>query len=157
MGPDNALNQSQIGSFVAANLPGTGPSGGCYDRGGAEEQHLLAAFIEGLAQESWSTGNIGLWGRGFDGTTEWEAAIHAPPHLRTLISGGAVTDHYDYVYEDGAAYSWYGPYYLADNYAYYGLGVDLVNVPPGANVNPNAAQRVERPATFGVACQRYGH
>lgn len=113
------LNQSSTGlfvahgfAFVAASVPGTGQSGGCFDLGGRREQTVMAEFIDWVGAQPWSNGNVGMYGASYDGTTQWMAAIHAPEALRTIVPWVSITDFYEYEYLDGASFAWWGPFFL---------------------------------------------
>lgn len=76
------------------NVRGTGNSGGCFDWFGAREQRDQYQLVEWLGTRSWSNGNVGMMGLSYHGTTPWEAAIQNPPHLKTIIPSGIVSDPY---------------------------------------------------------------
>lgn len=135
-----ALNQSSTGIFVshgfayvAASVPGTGKSGGCFEIGGEFEQRVMAEFIDWVAQEPWSNGRVGMHGGSYDGTTQWMAAIEAPDSLVTIVPWVAISDMYEYMYQDGAPYAWWGPLFVP----YYLLEVGWGLNPYGMFQNPN--------------------
>jgi X-Pro dipeptidyl-peptidase len=99
-------------AYVAASVPGTGHSGGCFELGGRHEQTVMAEFIDWVGTQPWSNGNVGMAGGSYDGTTQWMAAIHHPEHLKTIVPHVSITDMYNYEYQDGAPYAWWGPYFL---------------------------------------------
>lgn len=76
------------------NVRGTGNSGGCFTWFGPDEQKDQAFLVEWLAAQSWSNGNVGMMGLSYDGTTPWEAAIENPPHLKTIVTAGMISDPY---------------------------------------------------------------
>jgi uncharacterized protein len=76
------------------NVRGTGNSGGCFDWFGAREQRDQYELVEWLGTRPWSNGNVGMMGLSYHGTTPWEAAIQNPPHLRTIVPAGIVSDAY---------------------------------------------------------------
>ncbi len=41
--------------------------------------------IEWCAAQAWSNGNVGTIGASYPGRIQWLAALHQPPHLRTMI------------------------------------------------------------------------
>jgi predicted acyl esterase len=135
-----ALNQSSTGLFlahgfayVAAAVPGTGKSGGCFEIGGHAEQRVMAEFIDWVAEQSWSNGRIGMHGGSYDGTTQWMAAVEAPESLVTIVPWVAIADMYEYMYQDGAPYAWWGPLFVP----YYLLEVGWGLNPYGMFGNPN--------------------
>ncbi|MHB8634376.1 MAG: CocE/NonD family hydrolase [Thermoplasmatota archaeon] len=138
------LNQTSVGllvahgfAYVAASVPGTGHSSGCFEMGGLHEQTVMAQFIDWVGNASWSNGNVGMAGGSYDGTTQWMAAIHAPRHLRTIVPHVSITDMYDYEYQDGAPYAWWGPYFEPYYNLLVGMDIDPFNVPPSANPQPD--------------------
>lgn len=76
------------------NVRGTGNSGGCFSWFGAAEQKDQAFLVEWLAARPWSNGNVGMMGLSYHGTTPWAAAIHNPPHLKTIVTAGMISDPY---------------------------------------------------------------
>ena len=141
-----AFNETGVGTllahgfaYVAASVPGTGGSGGCFEMGGRHEQTVMAEFIDWVGEQPWSNGNVGMTGGSYDGTTQWMAAIHAPRHLRTIVPAVSITDFYEYEYQDGAPYAWWGPYFTTHYYLLVGLNVNGFDVPPGV---PNPQPQV---------------
>lgn len=127
-------------AYVAASVPGTGQSGGCFELGGRHEQTVMAEFIDWAGEQPWSNGNVGMVGGSYDGTTQWMAAIHQPKHLKTIVPWISITDMYNYEYQDGAPFSWHGPYFVPHYLMLVGFGYDPVfsdptsppqGVPPG--------------------------
>jgi hypothetical protein len=76
------------------NVRGSGNSGGCFDWFGPNEQRDQAFLVEWLAARPWSNGRVGMMGLSYHGTTPWEAAIHNPPHLKTIVVAGMISDAY---------------------------------------------------------------
>jgi len=110
-------------AYVAANVPGTGDSSGCFEIGGADEQRELAEFVDWIGEQPWSNGNVGVMGVSYDGTTPWEVAIGAPKHLKTIVPIEGISDFYRYEYQDGAPYYLQGPtfyprYWVDESFGY---------------------------------------
>jgi X-Pro dipeptidyl-peptidase len=70
---------------------GTGLSGGCNDFMGVGEQGDLDAMVTWLGEQPWSNGNVGMIGKSYDGSTPWEVAQFANPHLKTIVPLNGVT------------------------------------------------------------------
>ena len=72
---------------------GTGKSTHCQDVKGLGEQIGIQAAVHWLGEQNWSNGNVGLMGKSYAGTTNWEAAQNPSPHLKTIvpISGSIVS------------------------------------------------------------------
>ena len=64
---------------------GTGKSTHCQDVKGRGEQIGIDAAVRWLGEQTWSNGNVGLMGKSYAGTTNWEAAQFDNPHLKTIV------------------------------------------------------------------------
>ncbi len=64
---------------------GTGQSTHCQDVKGLGEQVGIQAAVEWLGTQSWSNGHVGLMGKSYAGTTNWEAAQNPSEHLKTIV------------------------------------------------------------------------
>ncbi len=64
---------------------GSGKSTHCQDVKGLGEQVGIQAAVEWLGQQEWSNGNVGLMGKSYAGTTNWEAAQNPSEHLKTIV------------------------------------------------------------------------
>lgn len=58
--------------------------------------------VEWCAAQPWSTGNVGMVGRSYLGTTPWLAAMARPPSLKAIATGITAADVYAWAYQDGA-------------------------------------------------------
>ncbi len=56
---------------------------------------------EWLADQSWSDGNIGMWGRSYLAITQLLCASRQPPHLKAIFPEMAWWDAYDVLYPGG--------------------------------------------------------
>ena len=70
---------AQISTF------GTGQSTHCQDVKGLGEQIGIQAAVQWLGEQEWSNGNVGLMGKSYAGTTNWEAAQNPSEHLKTIV------------------------------------------------------------------------
>ena len=70
---------AQISTF------GTGKSTHCQDVKGLGEQTGIQAAVHWLGEQEWSNGNVGLMGKSYAGTTNWEAAQNPSEHLKTIV------------------------------------------------------------------------
>ncbi len=70
---------AQISTF------GSGQSTHCQDVKGLGEQVGIQAAVEWLGTQDWSNGNVGLMGKSYAGTTNWEAAQNPSEHLKTIV------------------------------------------------------------------------
>jgi predicted acyl esterase len=64
---------------------GTGESTHCQDVKGLGEQTGIQAVVDWLGVQEWSNGNVGLMGKSYAGTTNWEAAQQPSEHLKTIV------------------------------------------------------------------------
>jgi putative CocE/NonD family hydrolase len=81
-------------AVAMVNIRGTGNSGGCLDPWSPREQHDQALLVEALAAMPWTNARIGMIGVSYNAGTAMEAAIENPPHLKTILIGGIMTDIY---------------------------------------------------------------
>ena len=59
--------------------------------------------MEWAAQQSWSDGNVGMYGASYMGATQWLAAIAQPPHLRCIVPLITASDYHEgWTYQGGA-------------------------------------------------------
>ena len=70
---------AQISTF------GTGKSTHCQDVKGLGEQIGIQEAVHWLGEQEWSNGNVGLMGKSYAGTTNWEAAQNPSEHLKTIV------------------------------------------------------------------------
>ena len=77
-----------------------------YEHDGADAD----AVINWIAAQSWSDGQVGMFGGSYDGFTQWAAAKHAPKALKSLMPSVAVAPGIDSPMQGGIfqnfQYSW---------------------------------------------------
>lgn len=90
--PDGGIGQWVLDQFVPYGYAlaqvstfGTGKSTHCQDVKGLGEQTGIQAAVHWLGEQEWSNGNVGLMGKSYAGTTNWEAAQNPSPHLKTIV------------------------------------------------------------------------
>ena len=90
--PDGGIGQWVLDQFVPYGYAlaqistfGTGKSTHCQDVKGLGEQTGIQAAVHWLGEQEWSNGNVGLMGKSYAGTTNWEAAQNPYPHLKTIV------------------------------------------------------------------------
>lgn len=106
------------------SVRGTGSSAGCFDFWGEREQRDNVALVEWAAAEPWSNGRVAMYGLSYKGTTPWQAAVRAPPALKTIVVSGILTDLYLAGFTpQGAAWAAAGAYAV-------GLGSAIGTAPP---------------------------
>ncbi|HET6403831.1 MAG TPA: CocE/NonD family hydrolase [Candidatus Thermoplasmatota archaeon] len=81
-------------AVVTFQVRGTGASGGCLGYFGLDEQLDQRVLVEWAGEQSWSNGRVGFVGLSYHGTTPIEAAIQAPPALKTIVVAGIISDLY---------------------------------------------------------------
>ena len=87
------------------DLRGTGSSEGiAEDEYPAVERTDMMAVIDWLATQSWSTGNVGMYGTSYSGFNSIQLAMERPPALKAIIPIYATDDRYadDVHYMGGA-------------------------------------------------------
>ena len=72
-------------AFAQISTFGTGKSTHCQDVKGLGEQTGIQAAVHWLGEQEWSNGNVGLMGKSYAGTTNWEAAQNPSEHLKTIV------------------------------------------------------------------------
>lgn len=103
-----ALNQDVRGRYR---------SGGVMDAMQQEADDGYDA-VEWAAVQPWSTGKVGMIGGSYVGLTQWQPAIHAPPHLAAiapLITASDYHDHWTYV--NGAFDLWFAQSWMLLTFA----------------------------------------
>jgi predicted acyl esterase len=85
-------------TWVQVDLRGFGGSSGCLDWGGPGEQADVKAAVEWAAQQPWSTGKVGMYGKSYDGVTGLIGVISQPKGLAAVVSQEPVYDLYRYLY-----------------------------------------------------------
>ena len=90
--PDLGIGQWVLEEFVPHGYAlaqistfGSGKSTHCQDVKGLGEQIGIQAAVDWLGKQPWSNGNVGLMGKSYAGTTNWEAAQNPSPHLKTIV------------------------------------------------------------------------
>ncbi len=59
--------------------------------------------VEWCAVQSWSDGNVGMYGASYVGATQWLAAISQPPHLKAIFPLITASDYHEgWTYQGGA-------------------------------------------------------
>ncbi len=90
--PDGGIGKWVYDNFIShgyalaqASTFGSGKSTHCQDVKGLGEQTGIQAVVEWLGQQEWSNGNVGLMGKSYAGTTNWEAAQKPSQYLKTIV------------------------------------------------------------------------
>ncbi len=123
-------------AYALFSVRGTGTSGGCFEWGGRNEQRDQAAVVEWLARQPWSAGQVGMGGLSYGAYTAWQAAVEAPPALKTIVTSGLVTDLYTQLHSPQGAAEGYASHGLVGNYM---LSVGVI--PPAGGGVPNGTTR----------------
>lgn len=117
-------------AVVAANVRGTGLSGGCMELMSLREAQDLDELVTLLANEPWSTGAVAMAGKSYDGGTPWMVAQFGNPALKTIVPLQGVTDVGDLLFHRGAA-QFRAPIFHSVVYSPFGFGVDGGGNDPG--------------------------
>ncbi|MET9433851.1 Xaa-Pro dipeptidyl-peptidase [Streptomyces sp. NPDC006551] len=105
-------------AFVAVDLAGTNRSDGCDDVGGRSDVQSAKAVVDWLngrargytsrtgddraRATTWSTGDVGMIGKSWDGTIANGVAATGVEGLKTIVPIGAISSWYDYFHSQGA-------------------------------------------------------
>ncbi len=88
-------------TFVMVDLRGFGGSTGCLDWAGPGETADVVESVKWAAGQPWSTGNVGMYGKSYDGVTGLIGVNERPAGLKAVVSQEPVYDMYRYLYGDG--------------------------------------------------------
>ncbi|MBM7494635.1 X-Pro dipeptidyl-peptidase [Micromonospora luteifusca] len=101
-------------AFLAVDLAGTARSTGCEDVGGPAEVGSATAVIDWLngraraftadgrpVSAAWSTGQVGMIGKSWDGSVANGVAATGVPGLATIVPISAISSWYDYMRYQG--------------------------------------------------------
>ena len=116
-------------AYIQVDSRGYGGSDGCYDLGGAGEQMDATSAVEWAAEQEWSNGKVGMWGKSYDAWTQVMALAHNPKGLAAAIVQSPLIEAYRGFYMNGVHYD-YGWYATPGLYGDYDL------TPPSANDSP---------------------
>lgn len=117
-------------AFAAVDLAGTSRSDGCDDVGGRSDVQSAKAVVDWLGGRArgyttrtgteraratgWSTGDVGMIGKSWDGTVANGVAATGVEGLRTIVPIGAISSWYDYFHSQGAPLYDANPTWLSD-------------------------------------------
>ena len=118
-----AYNVSAIIAFaqqgyagVSQDSRGTYTSEGTFHAMTQEAQDGYDA-IEWAAKQPWSTGKVGMWAGSYVGLTQWQPAIHTPPHLAAIAPSITASDYHDnWTYVNGVFDLWFGQSWLGSGF-----------------------------------------
>lgn len=88
-------------AFVMVDNRGYGGSTGCLDWGGPGEQADVDATVKWAAEQRWSTGKVGTYGKSYDAMTGLMGAASRPAGLAAVVAQEPVYDNYRYLYGEG--------------------------------------------------------
>jgi predicted acyl esterase len=91
-------------TWVQVDLRGFGGSSGCLDWAGPGEQADVKAAVEWAADQPWSTGKVGMYGKSYDGVTGLLGIIQQPRGLAAVVAQEPVYDLYRYLYMNRVRY-----------------------------------------------------
>jgi len=74
--------------------------------------------VEWAAAQSWSTGKVATTGGSYVGLTQWQPAIHTPPHLAAIVPGVTASDYHDHwTYVEAAFDLWFAQSWMLVTFA----------------------------------------
>lgn len=86
---------------VVADVPGTGASTGTPTPFGRADGDSLAAVVDELADRSWATGSVGMFGLSYGAWTQYATAAEAPDALEAIVPVAVSPDGYASSYTGG--------------------------------------------------------
>ena len=90
-------------AFAQVAVFGTEYSTHCFDYRGNGEQLGIDAAVTWLGTQEWSNGRVGLYGKSYEGATQWEAATFANPYLKTIVPISGTTGTKELLFKNGSA------------------------------------------------------
>ena len=90
-------------AFAQVAVFGTELSTGCFDYRGAGEGLGIHNAVEWLGSQEWSNGHVGLYGKSYEGATQWEAAAIGSEYLKTIVPISGTTALHPLLYKNGSA------------------------------------------------------
>ena len=90
-------------AFAQVAVFGTELSTGCFDYRGAGEGLGIHSAVEWLGSQEWSNGHVGLYGKSYEGATQWEAAAIGSEYLKTIVPISGTTALHPLLYKNGSA------------------------------------------------------
>ena len=90
-------------AFAQVAVFGTEYSTHCFDYRGNGEQIGIDAAVTWLGEQEWSNGNVGLYGKSYEGATQWEAATFSNPYLKTIVPISGTTGTKELLFKNGSA------------------------------------------------------
>lgn len=74
--------------------------------------------IEWAAAQTWSNGNVGTSGGSYVGLTQWQPAMHQPPHLKAMAPQITASDYHDHwTYVNGVFDLWFAQSWMLLTFA----------------------------------------
>ncbi len=110
LGPGTSLAVFAQNGYVGLvqEVRGTNRSQGAFREMVQEAQDGYDA-IEWAGTQPWSTGKVGTTSGSYLGLTQWQPAIHAPPHLAAMVPQITASDYHDnWTYVNGVFDLWFG-------------------------------------------------
>ena len=106
-------------AVVMMDLRGTGMSSGCLDQLGPNDAKDLKTVVEWAASQDWSTGEVGMTGHSYVGSTPSVAAAQNPKGLVTIAPSAGLASMYDHQFQRGVPYNlqWVGPQFAYEQLA----------------------------------------
>ncbi len=106
---------------------GVGKTPGMFEQFSLQEAKDYYDAIEWVAKQSWSNGNVGLFGSSYYGMNQYNVAQLQPPSLKAMIPIGADIDSYrDYIYTGGGLYNTFN--FVSKNACGEWKGVDWISI-----------------------------
>jgi hypothetical protein len=119
-------------AVVLSAVRGTGNSGGCGEQDGPHQAKDFKTLVEHFAQEPWTNGKVGSYGKSYDAETQNAGAILRPRGLETMVTVAGISSLYDVGYFDGVQFRVGG---VAGAAVYYPYGLDQSDDPLNAPHN----------------------
>ncbi len=110
-GPGTPYSQALVNWFVPrgyavafADVRGNHEAGGCIDQSGPGQWQDGYDYVQWIAGQEWSNGNVGMWGASYVGETQFTTAFLQPPALKTIVPVASVSNQYEWSFYQGVPY-----------------------------------------------------
>lgn len=91
-------------AIAFADVRGNHEAGGCIDQTGPEQWQDGYDYVQWIAEQPWSNGNVGMWGASYVGETQFTTAMMDPPALKTIVPVASVSNQYEWSFYQGVPY-----------------------------------------------------
>ncbi len=104
-------------AYVQVDVRGFGGSGGCFQYYMPDEAQDVKVAVEWAADQPWSTGKVGMWGKSYDAAQQVLALASRPRGLAATVIQSPGLSSYTALWMNGVHYDLPGRYLTSPTYA----------------------------------------